>query len=354
MNRSLLVLGMLLLGGTVGGVLLLLNHSSGSHGDKVQATAPPASDTPEYIAGLGHVDVEHRIKDLYPRQPGLVIKVAAENDKVEKGDVLLQIDDRLAQRQLEEAKIALRAAETSHAMAEIAAKKYPHLLEQQTRAVAAAEHKFNALSAEKRQMEKEIKANFKPSPEKETALKEGVAHLEELVKVEKAKLAELKETEPLQKLKVDQAADDVDAKKVLVKKAEDALEMYQVVAPCAGSVLRLLTSEGETLGSNPREPAMKFRPAGPLVIRAEVLQDWGPLVKLKQKVEIEDETDKDRKWTGEVQHISDWYAPTRSPVIEPFKMNDVRTLECIIKITSPEQGMRIWQRVRVKIKTNPA
>ncbi len=32
-------------------------------------------------------------------------------------------------------------------------------------------------------------------------------------------------------------------------------------------------------------------------------------------------------------------------------MNDVRTLECLIKITSNDHDLRIDQRVRVKIKT---
>jgi hypothetical protein len=37
-------------------------------------------------------------------------------------------------------------------------------------------------------------------------------------------------------------------------------------------------------------------------------------------------------------------------VIEPFRLNDVRTLECIITIEKTESTMRVGQRVRAMIK----
>ena len=36
--------------------------------------------------------------------------------------------------------------------------------------------------------------------------------------------------------------------------------------------------------------------------------------------------------------------------IEPFMVNDVRTLECLLEVTSEGRPLRIGQRVRVKIK----
>src|SRR5579883_2893849 len=98
------------------------------------------------------------------------------------------------------------------------------------------------LEAEKKIAEKGVSDVYKMTPERRTSLAEGLAHVGELVRAEKAKLAELKASEPLRQLKIDQASDDVEAKKVQVKKAEDMLKLYQVVAPGPGTVLRVNTS----------------------------------------------------------------------------------------------------------------
>jgi hypothetical protein len=100
--------------------------------------------------------------------------------------------------------------------------------------------------------------------------------------------------------------------------------------------------------------AIEFLPTSPIIVKAEVLQEWGSYVKVGQDVVIEDDTYKGPKWTGKVRTISQWYARTRSPIIEPFQMNDVRTLECLIEDIRPDEKNltqpRIGQRVRAKIK----
>jgi hypothetical protein len=48
-----------------------------------------------------------------------------------------------------------------------------------------------------------------------------------------------------------------------------------------------------------------------------------------------------------VQHVSDWYTHRRSIMHEPLQVNDVRTLECIIRIEPDQPPLRIGQRVRV-------
>ena len=49
--------------------------------------------------------------------------------------------------------------------------------------------------------------------------------------------------------------------------------------------------------------------------------------------------------------MSKWYAPARSQVLEPFRYNDVRTLEVIIAVKD-SAGARVNQRVRAKININ--
>jgi multidrug resistance efflux pump len=326
-----LLLLVLLVGSFVGA--WAVNHSPGSSGP----AAPKAQQTDEFdhIFAQGHVDIDKGPIEMYPRQPGLVLKVVSENDKVKKNDVLLQVDDTLAQRDIRAASEDLKAAEAALEEAQVQVKRFPEQLEQQKEAVAALTAKSKQVEMENRIKEKQIGENYNLTQETKTALREGLNQVQALLKVEQAKLKELELGEPAVKAVIRKATAHVAAKKELVGKAEDALELYRVRAPSDGMVLRLLTQEGATLGPSPKLPAIQFRPNGPLLIRAEILQEWGHLVKEGQKVAIEDDTYQSRTWDGEVQTLSSWYAPTRSPIIEPFKMNDVRTLECLIQITAP-------------------
>ena len=114
--------------------------------------------------------------------------------------------------------------------------------------------------------------------------------------------------------------------------------------------LRLDMQPGEVLGTNPVGPAIQFCPKGPKIIRAEVLQEWAYRVEKGQEVTIEDDTSAGATWKGRVQRVSEWFAEKRNKIFEPFMVNDVRTLECLIEVTSEGRPLRIGQRVRVKIK----
>ena len=86
------------------------------------------------------------------------------------------------------------------------------------------------------------------------------------------------------------------------------------------------------------------------LVRTEVLQDWASKVKVGQECDIRDDSISDRRWKGRVTHVSDWFTHRRSIVQEPFQLNDVRTLECLVSVEGGAQGLRIGQRLRVTIK----
>jgi multidrug resistance efflux pump len=347
MQRSVYLTGSLVLLGSLV-IAWSVHNSAGSSGDSQHPQHVPEIDR---IAASGFIDVEGGVVNMYPRQPGLVARVfAVESQRFKKDDVLLQIDDSLARLQLEEAQLALKNAERLEQEAQIDEKVFPHKLKQQESAAKAYEHSYNKVKAENEKAEKLLSEESSVTNVTRTMMKEGLAYVGALLAVEKEKLEELKLREPQVRLKVQEAKDHVELKQLTVKKAEEALELYKVRAPADGTVLRVWTQAGATLGTTSREPAIQFRPAGDYIVRAEVLQEWGHLVKEKQAVVIEDDVYQKRTWEGEVQSVSQWFAPTRSPVAEPFKMNDVRTLECLIRIKGGEQGLRIGQRMRVKIK----
>jgi multidrug resistance efflux pump len=123
------------------------------------------------------------------------------------------------------------------------------------------------------------------------------------------------------------------------------------VAPSDGTVLRVHVNPGEILGPSPTRPAIEFLAKGALIVRGEVLQEWANRVKIDQDVEITDDTYQGPTFKGKVYALSPWFTQKRNLIIEPFTYNDVRFLECLVKVTSEgELPLRVGQRVRVKIK----
>jgi len=179
----------------------------------------------------------------------------------------------------------------------------------------------------------------------EAKVKQAVAK----VTAEEVKLDLLKKFGPEDKIK--RAGLDVDLKKQFVAHAQLALKQYTLTAPTDGTVLRVWTSVGESLGPNPKAPAIEFCPKLPRIIRAEVMQEYADRVKEGQDAIVEDDSAAAHQWKGKVVRASDWFTHKRSIIQEPFQLNDVRTLECIIEVTEDPQGaiLKIGQRMRVMI-----
>src|SRR4051794_8340452 len=115
MNRIVWGLGILLLVGSVLGAGWIWQHNGAGDADK--GSHEPLRE----IDSLGVADVEDGVADLYPRQMGQVVELAAtrtkdekgvEQDRVfKKGEVLLRLDNKMPELQLGKAKAALAAAQ---------------------------------------------------------------------------------------------------------------------------------------------------------------------------------------------------------------------------------------------------
>jgi multidrug resistance efflux pump len=356
---TLLFLGLLLLGGSVVGA----RWASGEPWPYVQmpTTAPPAPTAasepaaPPVVVSWGHVDVEKGTADLHPKQMGTVEWVVAEFDpathtptKVKKGDVLLKVDDQLARLKTEEAQADVRAAQEQLKQAEQLPRQYKLKAAQQARGIDALRHNRTKVQQETEAKLKTYEAGSALRRNVAAAIEETLKQLDALIDVEESKLAELRLFDPQSKIREAQA--DLLAKQTRLKAAETLLQDFRVVAPEDGTILRVNVRAGEVLGPNPKAAAIQFVPDTPLLVRAEVLQEWSHRVAAGQEVTIEDDVQAGPTWTGKVRSLSGWIARTRSPVIEPFMYNDVRTRECLITIDGNPTDLAIGQRVRARIK----
>lgn len=354
-GRFIWVFGIVLLVATVAGAGWVLNNGQPDAPQNPPDIATTRNRVPEsgnFSISLGHADVEQGLTPLHPLVGGEIVELKVkEGDPVSKGDVLLRLDDRLARADKKRAEADLKAAEAQ-------VKKLEQTRDDQARKVAnqkaVVQRSIEAAKANAEAMRALFTIQKKLFDQKESSAEQLAAHqkkleaAEALTKVEEAKLNLIEEIDL--KYDIERAVQDVEGKKEQLHKAKIALEKYVVTAPEKGMVLRLSANLGEALSTTPKLPAVLFCPAKPLIIRAEVQQEFAAGVRKGQVAVIEDDTRSGAQWSGKVQSISPWFTGRRSRLMEPFQFNDVRTVEAIVTVDPSDRPLRIGQRVRVIIR----
>jgi len=297
----------------------------------------------------GRVDGRQPTASLETSLPGRVFEIpekVKEGSEVEKGDVLLRLDDSAAKFRLEEATASHTGAMVELDAAKAEAKLHPGRIEAEKAMVAASNARVDAarqLQAQRRAQKDVTKA----SPAELAAGDAEVRQLEQLEAAENERYKELKASDP--NLRVRLAEARVALMDVAVRAAKKAIEDCELKAPSKGTVLRIQTSVGEAVAPGGFQPAIIFRPAGPLVVRAELEQEFLGRVKDGMRAAIRDETRPDSPtWSGKLEKISGWVARRRLIVLEPGELNDVRTVECLVTLDPGQEPLLVGQRVRVR------
>jgi multidrug resistance efflux pump len=295
---------------------------------------------------FGYVDGEHGVRALAPRQAGRVVAVKVrEGDEVAAGAVLLQLDDAQARHALARAEAARQTAREELAQARESATRHQTRLKQQQAMAEAAAHR-HAAARETLSLKRELARRGQVQQAEAAVAEEQARELEALEQAARAALKDLEAHDPQTEVRLAEArAKGAEAAEL---EARDALDECSLKAPEAGTVLRLLAGVGDVLGAQPREPVMQFVAAGPRVVRAEVAHEYASRVSAGQAVRVADEFDARQTWAGRVERVSDWYTRRRSLLFEPGQVNDVRTLECVIRLEAPAPGLRLGQRVRIE------
>jgi multidrug resistance efflux pump len=308
----------------------------------------PAANLGELdVVCLGRVDGETPVASLEPTTPGKVKELfVGEGQMVKAEDKLLKLDDESLKLRVEEAEQAVIAAGVEVEVAQLEQKFQPRRTMLQETAVAAAVDR--AAAARSLYQERKAAKSFGTVTAAELIAAEAEARqLEHLVEVEKAKLDELEKGNPA--LRVQAAEARKAMAQITLKQAKKAVQDCVLLAPKDGVILRVQTSVGENVAPGGLQPAILFRPNSPLIIRAELEQEFLGRVKPGMKATIRDDVRSDSPtWTGTVKYIGSWVARKRSFLLDPGEVNDVRTAECVITLDKPE-GLLVGQRMRVRI-----
>ncbi|MBY0513622.1 MAG: HlyD family efflux transporter periplasmic adaptor subunit [Gemmataceae bacterium] len=344
--RKLPGLGAVLLGGlllaSLGGVWWWQNRP------KPDATTDPAALGELDVVCLGRVDGLNPVVSLEPGVPGKVVEViAAEGKAVAAKEPLLRLDDEAAKLRVAEAEAAVEGADV-----ELRAAKQEAAGFDARRKTAEASAK--ATTARLRAAEKLLEERTKQqsitmiSPAELAAYAAEVEQIRQLEAAELARAKELADADP--ELKVAAAKVKQKSAALALQQAKNALRDCVLVAPTDGTVLRVAVSVGETVAPGGMQAAVVFRPAGPLVVRAELDQEFLGRVRPGMKATIRDDARADAPpRAGTVERVGNWVARKRTMVLEPGELSDVRTVECVIRLDGPTDGLLVGQRVRVRI-----
>jgi multidrug resistance efflux pump len=334
----------LLLASVVTAAVSLRSHASDSSSPSSAAVSSPGGDS--RWMSIGYVDVEGGITPIYPVTLGRVKSIEArENEPVRANAELFHLDDTLAVLKAREAENGVNIAKQQVVVAEQKAKQYRQQIEAQKEAVNVASKDVEQArinrDKQKKDYEKEL-VDKQVAENAEVLLQKAEAALHGKQK----ELAALEAIDPEEGVKL--ARLNVKLREDQLEQAREAVNLHVVRAPYAGTPLRVLVSVGETLGSNPRQPAIQLCPDRPLLVRAEVEQEFAGRIHRGQATQIHDHVTGEDLGRGTIASISRWYTHRRSILLDPLQYNDVRTLECIIKLESNAQTLRIGQRVRVQ------
>jgi multidrug resistance efflux pump len=339
-----------------------------------RASTPKAGSTRGVVV-FGNVDVDRGpgLVQVFPEnfpQPSTVTKVLVqEGQTVEEGQALAELDPVLADIKVAEARQGVAKAKAAQARAQalldqakLAEQGHTVLVAAQQLTINAKESDVQAAKIELEDKKSKLFRSAKVEMDPEIAAAEKkLEGAQRLLDSEKKKLEGLQQFNPTPKKKAEADAGVAEAKAAVglqeaqLQEAEYGRGLMTLKARIAGKVVRSFVTEGVTFGAQTKQPAFLIQPKGPLIVRAEVDQEFASRVAKGQDAVIRDDGNPDLKWSGKVIRVSDSFLPKRSGNPEGLVISDqTRVLECVVSISAGESDypVRVGQRVKVSIGTD--
>jgi multidrug resistance efflux pump len=331
-----------------------------------QALTAVPPDTVAFCNGV--VDTEDGLTPLSPAPPVPVPAVTVADVKVKDGETvwagqeILKLDDALARAAVREADAAVEMARVKLVQAERGPETQRRLLAQQQEAVKAAQAKFDATATGLGELKK-VESKGLATLAQVKAAEQGIEGYRAAVKAEQLKLDQIQANDPNDLIHEARAA--LRMAEAKAAQARETLKQYVLTAPSDGLIVRLTVQTGGVISAQARQPAVWFLPgrmscgsAGAcklhfdFIVRAELDQEFAGGVEAGMPVDVQDEMNPPRKWSGTVKRVPPAYLPKRpAPAGDVVLTTDPgRTLETVIAFDDPSAPVLVGQRVRVTIK----
>lgn len=223
---------------------------------KVDQGALSTPVAPEIVIATGKVEPENDVTRLSAPVGGIIMKVLVKDgDPVTRDQLLVQLDDELEQRRIQEVKAQIRSQESQIDIERAAVKETAFKL-----------------------------SNKKSLLEKTLRMTKGGAETQQVYDDVQTEVKVLEATLDRLMASVRVAASKLDELLALLRTAETEVGKKQLRAPFDGVILDLNVNAGEALDQF--STYAEFAPKGSLVVRAEVDELFCDKVKTGQHVEV--------------------------------------------------------------------
>jgi membrane fusion protein (multidrug efflux system) len=351
----------------IGGVVLLTGSLLGAHyiqqprhngdgpnrepqpGNGQRSNSGRGSSGGAYCHGI--MAPESEIIPLAPSIYGEVIQVFVQQDqKVKKGDKLLQLDDRQLQSKLSEAIAGVKTADAMLAKAKIAMKTYDLTLLGEEALLTASKKKKAAAEEKLAQARKVANLDSKNAIANDIRAGElNIEELESLIQAQDFKVQGIKLNKPESDVAMAEAS--VERAKALRDQAQLGVDACLMTAPADGTITQSFVGVGSKFSGQVQKPAFLFYSGG-LSVRAEVEQDYASRVKVGQAAEVWDFSNPNQRWRGRVTKVGGSFESRRDTSGIPNLLetgNQERVLVCRITLESGDPLPILNQKLHVHI-----
>jgi multidrug resistance efflux pump len=314
-----------------------------------EQNSPSTSSSPVVVAS-GEVDVEGGLLSLTFPQAGIVREVSAkEGQPVRAGDSLASLDARQLADQVVQAQARLRSSTIRLQQARRAVAEHALKVKLAAEAIKEAQARVEAQEAREVQVNQLVEKDL-ASPSEVRSARAQLNALRAALRIAELHNQQLGLERPEEAVQLAEAEQQVASAALDI--AKDQEQGGTLRAPSNGVVLRILVQPGRTLSD--RETAVWFLPDRPWIVRCEIDQQYISRVAKGMSCDIKDDRSGSLLAQGTVDRCADWVAPRRSVVTdESTPRRDARTVECLVAVSGSSSNLRVGQRVRVIVKTQP-
>lgn len=319
------------------------------------AKEAPKTESGRKLVCLGYVDSEEPMEKIYPDNYPMPSKIkrvlVKEGAIVEKDQPLMEFVDDTYDLKIKQAEIGIELAKAERVKAEEAIKSHPYT-------VHIAEFELLAREEEYRSKKRDLDNTLRllkndPSLQAEREAKEAAMEsASKSLEAAKWKVKMMKDFIP--NYLINMADVGIRNAENLRDQAVDAKKALACKAPARGRILRVFAVDGMAFHAMSREPAFWFIKDSPMIVRAEVTQEFARRVKLGMNARVECDYESNQQWKGRVIKVSDQYLPKRQGgggVSEIMQVSEERVLECLISI-EPSKDVppaKYGQKVKVTL-----
>jgi HlyD family secretion protein len=330
--------GLLALAG-VAAVGAYLGYAQFMRADKAPARVSPEAEISWIAAAPGRVEPKSGEIRIGTGILGRVIKVhAAVDEKVEEGELLVQLDDS-------EARARLTSAETqAEALREEREKAFASGREDVRKAEDAIYSAERAVTGARIELDGALIAK-RTSGGSDQAVTEARKRLTEAnERLERERLAFIRAQSKSNLPAPSSAESAVSAARTEVRMAEALLDKTRIRAPLTGTILQVNAKSGEIVAPSPEAPLIVMGDMSKIRVKAEV--DEGDISKIKvgQKIFVRSLSFPGQEFEGTVASLAPTLAQPRIGPRGPKRANDVEVREVTIDLDSASPllpGMRV-------------